>query len=790
MIDVKIIRKPKNEGTTSALKTGGTTYGEMAVKEAAHAAKADIAEQAKEAAHAVRADVAEQVEEAVHALHADEAKHAESAETLSDDSPVFDKVLRKDVGDIAQKLITFLKGISLGKGGKYYLDEDGIAKLAKLMLGDFVKGSTGAGIYADAQGNWHIEGDYFHIRKKLTAEEVEIMKSTHIRGKVINSPGSFTVYKVEKIDGGWRCYFKQKDGEGRTVSNTMAVDDYAYCETFNLVNADGKLSNHYWHRRVFAVGADYVDICDNTDTDDYASGSDEPQVGDEVVTLGNKTNPERQSAIVQSAAGAGSPYFYIYRGIDSFQLPTPIFCFDRNRFEIHVYDNDRGDYVPLDSYLSSLRGTLDAVQEQQDRQMTIWFGDTIPITSAPPSSDWQDDATRQEHLHDIYYNKGYAKTGGGRAYSFERTDNGKGYWWREITDADVLTSLEAANRAQDTADGKRRVFVALPVPPYEEGDLWVNATYETDGIKYSNDLLRCRVRKAAGAPFSVSDWVPAQEVTSARFEAQIKAAGGELSATVKRLSDGLVAAGFVADGENSSFDIIADRFAIHNTAKERVIGVDADGNLFVRGNIEAETLKRKYKFVDLPIPPYGKYLNMSDDGESVVSTGRNMPDCDILVVRTIAPYQGMAIPTLWLPYAGDMPGKQMEIFAPLSFGTFGRFRIEATGTDGWLNNVPAATGHLAVEGSPIQDVTAGPDGWLVDGSGSRINVDGKDAMGAYYGTDGENPFSKLGLQDVKYIDVESSDDNNGIATVRLQTAETDGVWKWIILDYHNCKLTR
>jgi hypothetical protein len=36
MIDVKIIRKPKNEGSTSAITTSSTVYGNMAVKEAAH----------------------------------------------------------------------------------------------------------------------------------------------------------------------------------------------------------------------------------------------------------------------------------------------------------------------------------------------------------------------------------------------------------------------------------------------------------------------------------------------------------------------------------------------------------------------------------------------------------------------------------------------------------------------------------------------------------------------------------------------------------------------------------
>ena len=73
----------------------------------------------------------------------------------------------------------------------------------------------------------------------------------------------------------------------------------------------------------------------------------------------------------------------------------------------------------------------------------------------------------------------------------------------EITDADVLKSLEAAKHAQDTADGKRRVFVqAVPVPPYDAGDQWTNATY---GDKYRNDLLVCIQSKKKGEEFSIED---------------------------------------------------------------------------------------------------------------------------------------------------------------------------------------------------------------------------------------------------------------------------------------------
>ena len=395
--------------------------------------------------------------------------------------------LSKKEEDVAQQLITFLKGIGIGLNNEHGIDKDGVARLSKLLIGEFVKDSSGAAIYADDEGNYHVEGDYVHVRKKLTAEEVEIMQTSHIKGKVVNSAGGFIISDIERIGYAWHCYFRQQDAEGRRVYNSMRVNDLALCETFNLIDSNGKTANRYWHRRVVATGTNYVDIADNTNADNYASGSDAPQVGDEVVQLGNTTDKDRQSAIIQSAAGTGSPYFKIIRGIDSFTLPQPIFLFDSERFEIRVENPQRkGEYVSLQDYLQSMQGRIQAVQDQADKQLVIWFGDKVPKLTNEPANDWTDDATRKMHLHDIYYNRSYANTGGGRAYSFENGVFGI-YYWKEITDADVLKSLEAAQRAQDTADGKRRVFVGkVPIPPYDKGDQWANATY---GEQYKNDLL-------------------------------------------------------------------------------------------------------------------------------------------------------------------------------------------------------------------------------------------------------------------------------------------------------------
>ena len=483
---------------------------------------------------------------------ADEAK---SARTLDPKSVDWEKIVRTDQDSIVNSLTTFMKGIVFGKS---------------------VRGESGISIYQDEEGNWHLDAEYLHVHRKLTAEEVEIMKTSHIKGKIVNSAGSFVVSKIERIVGAWRCYFRQEDADGRRIYNSMRVDDLALCETFNLIDAGGQLSNHYWHRHVIAVGTDYVDIADNTNVDDYASGSDVPQVGDEVVQLGNLTVPERQSAIIQSAAGEGAPFFKIIKGINSFTLPDPIFLFDKQKFEIRVENPaNRGKYIRLQDFLESMQGRISSVMQQSDKQLFIWFGDVVPTLTTEPANEWADEATKEMHLHDIYYNRSYAETGGGRAYSFEKNQDGS-YGWKEITDADVLKSLEAAKHAQDTADGKRRVFVqAVPVPPYDAGDQWTNATY---GDKYRNDLLVCIQSKKKGEEFSIEDWQSAQHYTTKQFEAEFNVGGKSISAFVKDLRTGLEAVGMHMDGENSSFTVNAKNFKVQ-TPEGKVAFVASDGTI-------------------------------------------------------------------------------------------------------------------------------------------------------------------------------------------------------------------
>ena len=86
--------------------------------------------------------------------------------------------------------------------------------------------------------------------------------------------------------------------------------------------------------------------------------------------------------------------------------------------------------------------------------------------------------------------------------------------WHEIADSDAVRALQNAAKAQDTADGKRRVFVVQPTPPYEVGDLWAQG--DGDG----KDILKCKTAKTAGQTYSLSDWEAASSALRTAGSAQ------------------------------------------------------------------------------------------------------------------------------------------------------------------------------------------------------------------------------------------------------------------------------
>lgn len=155
--------------------------------------------------------------------------------------------------------------------------------------------------------------------------------------------------------------------------------------------------------------------------------------------------------------------------------------------------NSTGGYVDLETLNDDIIDFIDntvnfidniypteqtEVKTQIDGKIEAWFQDTDPNT-------WLE-SERDAHNGDMWYqltNK--------LLYRYKSITN----TWERIEDKDALDAYELASQAQDTADGKRRVFVEEPYPPYDVGDLW------TDG----DDLRRCITQRLTGL-YNPADW--------------------------------------------------------------------------------------------------------------------------------------------------------------------------------------------------------------------------------------------------------------------------------------------
>lgn len=153
----------------------------------------------------------------------------------------------------------------------------------------------------------------------------------------------------------------------------------------------------------------------------------------------------------------------------------------------------------------TFQSIINGIQNQIDGSITSWFYNYAPSISNAPANGWNTVDERKAHVGDLFYN---SSTGYCYRWQIKPNIANPGlndFEWVRISDEDISAALQAANDAKDTADGKRRVFVATPVPPYDVGDLWAQGT--------NGDLMRCATAKTAGQSYSASDWVKASKYT-------------------------------------------------------------------------------------------------------------------------------------------------------------------------------------------------------------------------------------------------------------------------------------
>jgi hypothetical protein len=208
---------------------------------------------------------------------------------------------------------------------------------------------------------------------------------------------------------------------------------------------------------------------------------------------------------------------------------------------------------------------IKVLQEQIDGQIEAFFGDYIPDSNNEPASTWTDDITKKKHLGDLFYivnNEEY----GGQAYRYAKI-NGE-YKWDYVKDTAVVKALADAAKAQDTANVKKRIFGAEPVPPYDIDDLWVQGK--------TGDILKCQKAKAEGANYDADDWVRASKYTD--DSAITKFIKGVFADTIESLQEQL-------DGKIQTWSQDTDP-ALEWTETEEIPWTDVDGNsiLDVGGN--------------------------------------------------------------------------------------------------------------------------------------------------------------------------------------------------------------
>ena len=379
---------------------------------------------------------------------------------------------------------------------------------------NFASGPLGAGV--GMVNDDELQTDKLLVRKIMYVLEMMIQRMRFQGGQMVLSPAAgFKVNSVEVFD----TYYRLRCHPGDF--NEFEVNDQARVQNFN-----GSDTKYLWSL-VVAKGDDYIDIS-RVDKD----GDGVPAEGDEIVQLGNRTNTNRQDAVLLSAVN-GEVGIFTYFGINSFDLSGKEGSwFGKHggkkgaviKGEVHItagsdgldkfneYEEvsqdiqdaqasaneaDRKAQAAQDFIDNTLPGELSELRGIIDGQIESFFYNYDPTMSNYPASSWTTTEDKERHLNDTFTN-----TSTGASWRFLK--EGDEYKWVEIVDTATKKALKLSGEAKSTAASKRRVFVVEPTPPYEVGDLW------TQGV--SGDLMRCVKERLSGSYVS-SDWEKASKYT-------------------------------------------------------------------------------------------------------------------------------------------------------------------------------------------------------------------------------------------------------------------------------------
>lgn len=366
-------------------------------------------------------------------------------------------------GGVSESIIPILSQL-MGSGS---VTKDTLTILKELLLG-----TNGHGVKIDANGDASMTIGSLRVTGTTHLSEIEINHIKHTGGMMVVTKAQIIVDHVEHLLGGMdKLYFRRMDASGQAVYNQFETGDLALMMVFNE-SLDGSVNRYYW-REVSAID-------DGTEEFGWiillpsSASHAEPRKGDVVVQLGHTTKPERQGATVLGGSGPNGGFIAIYDGIRTWRDAAPLLDdYDQAITYISPKKNKlNGDFISLagtdlKGQIDALRGTLNSVRDQSDKQLVIWYGDEEPLPNSgnteqwnTPAMEWHEadtksDTTEQQvlHLEDVYYlRRDNNARKGGRAWQWVHDTAAERFLWFEITDADTLASLEASDHAVATAE--------------------------------------------------------------------------------------------------------------------------------------------------------------------------------------------------------------------------------------------------------------------------------------------------------------------------------------------------
>ncbi len=466
--------------------------------------------------------------------------------TVSDDyettaNPV--ATISAELSSLKQRVNSFnIEQMVRAVGDKLYLRKDGLADISQsptkfyslLTSGNFragIVGGAGWGFYKDANGKAVLEADVINVRQDLVANTLVINQVDARTGTIIESAAALKISAVtDENDNKYTVTFDQKDG---SIANTFVVNDIVYCSRFYPNNTHLKS-----YKGIVLESAETYLVIE-------ISGDGQPEAGDVIVQYGNIVDKNRQYVKVRDVIGGG--YERYIEGLDSPSAEGVEYFFvgrreaDSPRWFIGYQDGQyiewkdgvlnikgtlsvqstvNGDTLPdyftslipaikqedIEGFVNAIVGPeLENIQNQIDGVIETWFIDEKPTLDNYPANEWTTDSLKTQHIGDLCYDNST-----GSAYRFTKNSEDGSYYWNVITDEAITKALELAKDAKDTADKKRRIFTAKPYPPYDVGDLWVNATYPD---YFDNDTVVCKTRKGSTQSFQITDWQKASKYT-------------------------------------------------------------------------------------------------------------------------------------------------------------------------------------------------------------------------------------------------------------------------------------